>query len=121
MVFNKATFWIQMHDLPLSCINEDVGIQIGSTIGTVVECDVDEDGNGWGDVLRVFIEIDLLKAILRSRSINLKGKKLWVHFTYEKLSKLCFKCGRSCSMEIKGVVTRHGLNSVEMGYNFVLG
>lgn len=40
------------------------------------------------------MELDLRKAVARGRTTNLMGNKLWVPLTYEKLPKLCFKCGR---------------------------
>lgn len=53
-----------------------------------------EDGSGWGAVLRVFIEINLTKPLPRKRSINLKGNIVLIPLTYEKLPRLCIKCGR---------------------------
>lgn len=57
-------------------------------------CDVDVDGFGWGPVLRLCIEMDLQKPLARGHIINVRGTRLWVPLNYEKLSKLCFKCGR---------------------------
>lgn len=94
MPFDKEAFWVQMHNLSLAYMNDEIGHQIGDTIGKVLHCDVDENGNGWGQVLWVFIELDLQKAIPRGRPINIKGDKLWIPITYEKLPRLCFQCGR---------------------------
>lgn len=57
-------------------MNADISFQIRGSIGTAVECDVDEDGNAWGEVLLVRIEIDLLKTIYWGRTINVKGDRL---------------------------------------------
>lgn len=72
----------------------EIGNQIGATIGRVVAVDAKEDGIGWGNFLRVNIEIDLDKTISRGQTINLKGNRLCIPLKYEKLPKLCFKCGR---------------------------
>lgn len=69
-------------------------MQIGKSIGKVVERDIDEDGNAWGKVLQVRIKIDLLKTLSRGRTINIKGNRLWVPITYEKLPRVCFRCGK---------------------------
>lgn len=69
-------------------------MQIGAFIGRVKEVDVSGEGIEWGSHLRVKIELDLRKAIARGRTVNLEGNKLWVQLTYEKLPKICFKCGR---------------------------
>lgn len=49
--------------------------QIGKSIGKVVECDVDDDGNAWGKVLQICIEIDLMKTLYRGKIINVKGER----------------------------------------------
>lgn len=90
----REFFWLQMHDLPIACMNEEMGTFIGNTIGTVKECDVQNDGSGWDAVLRVLIELDIHKRITRGQTLNVKGIKTWAPLTYEKLLKNCFRCGR---------------------------
>ncbi|KAF5449950.1 hypothetical protein F2P56_030343 [Juglans regia] len=98
--FMQERFWIQFHNLPLSCMNEDRGRQLGNTIGVVEEVDVKEDGSGWGRYLRVMIVIDLQKPLARGRTINVRGEKLWIPVRYEKLPRFCFSCG--CLIHGKG-------------------
>lgn len=90
MVFTKESFWVQLHNLPLAYMNEDIGRQVGDTIGVVKDCDVQEDGFSWGKVFRMYMELDLHKPISWERILNLMGDKVWVPLTYEKLPKLCF-------------------------------
>ncbi|XP_042972906.1 uncharacterized protein LOC122304702 [Carya illinoinensis] len=92
-VFDKETFWMQIHNLPLGCMSLDWGTQIGKSVGKVIEVDVEEDGIGWGRSLRVKVELPLYKAIPRGRFINTDQSKQWVHFRYENLPKICFRCG----------------------------
>lgn len=94
MLFDKEAFWIQLHNLPLTCMNNEIRHQISDTIGKILECDVDEKGNGWGKVSRVLIELDLQRTIPHGRTLNVKGVKFWIPIIYEKLSRLCFHCGR---------------------------
>lgn len=72
MNFTKEPFWVQMHNFPIVCMNEDMETFIGTTIGEVKRCDVQNDGMAWG---RVLIEIDLLKPITRGQTLNIKGLK----------------------------------------------
>lgn len=48
MVFTKKSFWVQLHNLSLACMNEDVGRQVGDTIGVVKDYDVQEDALAGG-------------------------------------------------------------------------
>ncbi|XP_042958054.1 uncharacterized protein LOC122293569 [Carya illinoinensis] len=94
MNFDYEAFWVHLSNLSLACMNLEVGTQIGKTIGNVKEVDVREDGIGWGRYLRVKIELDLRKSIARGRTANVLGSRIWVPLSYEKLPKICFKCGR---------------------------
>jgi hypothetical protein len=91
MDFHKATFWIRMYHLPLSCMSNDVGFSIGSSVGVVKEVDVAKDGVGWGEFLRVQIILDLSKPLHRGRTIRVQDKFIWVSFKFEKIPKFCFK------------------------------
>lgn len=44
-------FWVQLHRLPMGCINCKIGEQIGNLIGRVVMVDVPYDRIGWGQFL----------------------------------------------------------------------
>lgn len=92
MSFDCEDFWVQMNNLSLACMNHEVGQQIGGTIGDVKGLDVREDGTGWGSY-RVRIGLNLKKAIVRGRTVNLLGEKMWIPLRYEKLPRMCFKCG----------------------------
>lgn len=71
MEFLKEIFWVQMHDLPIGCLNVEIGTHIGSTIGEVKACDADKDGSGWEKALRVLIEMDLQNPIPRGRTVRI--------------------------------------------------
>jgi hypothetical protein len=94
LVFNHSPFWIQAHDMPLICMNKNVGTKIGNSMGELLEVDVAGDGMGWGSYLRLRVNIDITKPLERGRALNLNGKTSWVEFKYEKLPLFCFRCGR---------------------------
>lgn len=81
-----------MYDLPIGCMNVKIGTQIGNTIEVVKNCDVNEEGSGWGKTLLVLIKVDLGKPINRGMPINILGNKHRIPF--EKLQCICFVCGR---------------------------
>lgn len=71
--FSTVAFWVNMHDLPIGCMNAKMRNYVGSTIGVVKECDVNKDGSRWGITLRVLIKMMLEKPISRGRFINVEG------------------------------------------------
>jgi hypothetical protein len=91
--FEKAAFWVRMFSLPLACMSREMGTRIGSTMGKVEEVEVDEDGIGWGEYLRVRIVLDLTKPLSRGRFLHIREKAIWITFKYEKIPRFCFKCG----------------------------
>ncbi|XP_042950147.1 uncharacterized protein LOC122282243 [Carya illinoinensis] len=92
--FDRASFWVQFHNLPLLGMNKECGEKLGSTIEEVEEVEVDEDDVGWGRSLRVKIPLDLKKPLARGRTIFLHGIKVWIPVKYEKIPSFCFTCGR---------------------------
>ncbi|GLT62155.1 hypothetical protein SLA2020_348130 [Shorea laevis] len=92
--FSHSPFWIQIHDMPLVCMNREVGLKIGASMGEVIDIVVGRDGAGWGRSLRVRIMLDVTKPLERGRALRLDGKSVWVSFKYEKLPIFCFQCGR---------------------------
>ncbi|KAF5459673.1 hypothetical protein F2P56_019600 [Juglans regia] len=70
MNFDQECFWIQMLNLPLSCMMLGMGEQIGDSVGTVKGVDVHEHELAWGRVLRVQISCDLKKPLARGRTIE---------------------------------------------------
>ena len=96
ITFDKASFWIRMHQMPLGCMGREVGHKIGSTVGIVEEVDTDVGGVGWGEYLRVKISLDLTKPLARGRKMKLEGNSIWIPFKYERLPKFCFQCGVIC-------------------------
>jgi hypothetical protein len=48
MQFTQSPFWIQVHDMPLICMNKGVGTKIGESLGILKDVDEARDGGGWG-------------------------------------------------------------------------
>jgi hypothetical protein len=76
MDFSKSPFWIQIHDLPLVCMNREVGLKIGASIGEVEDVKAVRDGGGWSRGLRVRIQVDLAKPLERGRALKFNGKQV---------------------------------------------
>lgn len=75
-------------------MNRKVGEQIGLSLGKVLDVDVPGDDIGWRRFLRVRVEVELRKAMARERTLNLNHRSMCVPVKYEKLPKICFRCGK---------------------------
>nr|POE57687.1 hypothetical protein CFP56_13948 [Quercus suber] len=71
--FFGVNFWVQMHNLPPTSLNQATGEAIGNSIGKVIDvADPEDDGEG-GEFLRVRISIDITKPLPRCRKLWSKG------------------------------------------------
>ncbi|GMY19573.1 hypothetical protein FCV25MIE_14812 [Fagus crenata] len=93
--FTHSMFWIRVYNLPILSMVHEVGEDIGNNIGRLVEVDVPENGIGWGRFLRIRVELDVTKPLLRGKILEGDdGKPFWVDFRYEHLPIFCYRCGR---------------------------
>ena len=93
MGFELATFWIQVHDLPLRFRNRRVAEKLCEVLGTVNHEEQETDLLGVRFV-RVRVTLNISKPLCRGRVITLEdGKDLWIPFKYERLPNLCYRCG----------------------------
>ncbi|KAL0007500.1 hypothetical protein SO802_009002 [Lithocarpus litseifolius] len=68
--FTKASFWIQIHDLPLWRKNRANAEAIGTTLGTLEQVDISSTGECQGRYIRVRVNIDISKPLCRGRFVN---------------------------------------------------
>ena len=89
-----SPFWIQIHNLPLKCTTSGTGKAIGAKIGEVLEVDVPEKGVQWGKYLKVGVNVDMMKKLVRGKKVCIEeGGSRWVYFKYERLPNFCYRCG----------------------------
>ena len=94
MSFLVLPVWVQVWGLPFDLINEEVGQDIGSGLGHVVEVDCKAIAFDQARFLRIRIEISLTKPIRRGAPIiSLEGDEVRVASKYERLVRLCYNCG----------------------------
>lgn len=90
--FDTKLFWVQLHNLPIHYMKHSYGELIGSSIGKIMDIDVDINDTGWGSLLHVWLELSLMKPLARGCKISITGEDSWIPVRYEKLSKFCFGC-----------------------------
>jgi hypothetical protein len=96
MNFNKATFWVQIHRVPLLCMTADIVRFLGEMIGEVKDVDGGKTGDCVGKYVRVRVVINVntpLRRILRVDVMG-DGSESMMLLRYERLPDHCFQCGR---------------------------
>ena len=91
--FDKASFWVQVHNIPIRYRNISVAEDICDSIGQVHRSAENTEGGG-GSYMRVRVTLDVYQPLCRGRVIKLEdGEKIWVSFKYERLPNICYWCG----------------------------
>ncbi|TXG69525.1 hypothetical protein EZV62_004460 [Acer yangbiense] len=93
--FNKADFWIQIHEVPIMCMNRRIARWLADQLGEVVEIP-SKSRECWGKYMRVKVRIDIskpLKQWLRFKP-GATDEIIMVGLKYERLPDFCFACGR---------------------------
>ena len=60
--FSHVSFWVQLHNVPLMCMQINTVREMGSKIGRVEDLATDETGDCFGEYIRVRISIDITKG-----------------------------------------------------------
>ena len=59
-----------------------------------MEVDVTKSGVKWGKYLRVRVQLDVTKKLIRGKKIAVEGgEQRWISFKYERLPNFCYRCG----------------------------
>lgn len=83
---------MQLHSFPVGCKTEKVSKDIGNSISTYIHSDRRNFYLLWSEYMHIRVTINVLK-----RKVQVKVPKAsqeWVLFKYEKLSTLCYFCGK---------------------------
>ena len=91
LVFDRACFWLQVHNLPLGNLKMRVAKEIVSVVGEVVQSVENSDEYEGSNFVRVRVSIDITKPLSRRRKIRKSnGEESWVSFKYERLPNFCY-------------------------------
>ena len=93
--FNRVSFWVQIHGLPMMSQTKEAGMRIGETLGMVEKVDVEEKGFCRGSYLRIRVSLDITLPLCRGCTVRMgESGKIWVDFKYERLPIFCYWCGK---------------------------
>ena len=88
LVFDKALFWVQVHDIPACFISKKVAESIWETIGEVQRSPESTDDDG-GNFIQERFTVDITLPLCRGRVFKLEnGEKSWICFQYERCGRL---------------------------------
>ena len=75
-------------------MNKDVGGRVANEIGELITVDVSQNGLAWGPFLRIRVNIDITKPLMRAKMMRIEGLDVgWIYFQYERLPIFCYRCG----------------------------
>ncbi|TXG54013.1 hypothetical protein EZV62_019269 [Acer yangbiense] len=111
--FRYVPFWIQLHNLPLACLNREIGLHLGGLVGQVKEIDAGESGECVGQFIRIRVLIDVMNPLKRGLRVALGDdeKVNEVMICYERLPNFCYYCGkighlvRDCPLNTKEITS----------------
>nr|POF14567.1 hypothetical protein CFP56_36741 [Quercus suber] len=114
-----SPFWVQIYNLPLKSMTRESGIEIGAKIGRVLDVDVPENGVHWGKFLRVRVQIDATKRLVRGKRVTIEGGES------RRGGREPVKIGEEVRPEIRPEPSTHGMETLrrrdmpELGENHV--
>ncbi|KAH9728008.1 hypothetical protein KPL70_008866 [Citrus sinensis] len=90
--FTHTTFWVQLHNIPIMCMNKEAIQKLGEKIGTVKKVETDEAGECIGQFARARISIDISQPLKKIVFLQQADGKTPMPILYEKLPDFCFYC-----------------------------
>ena len=115
--FSHASFWVQIHNVPIMCMNEKTIREFGKEIGKVEEVGTNAEGECIGKYARLRVSVDVTKPLVKILSLEPeedervveigdmekesceaeqgdgKKKEIFMPVLYEKLPDFCYVCG----------------------------
>lgn len=91
--FSKSPIWIQVWHVPIHWLSIETGRNIGGMLGYVHDMIIMDAGERDERHLKIQVEVDLTKPLVRGTMLKYKMVKCWVEFRYEQLPTFYFYCG----------------------------
>ncbi|KAE8791856.1 hypothetical protein D1007_33639 [Hordeum vulgare] len=95
VVFDRLAIWARITKLSTRLMRAARGIEIAKPIGNVIRVEADDLGRCWGPYMRIRVEVDVQKPLLRYVTVissRLQSSATY-EVKYERLPLYCFSCG----------------------------
>ncbi|KAK6126693.1 hypothetical protein DH2020_039562 [Rehmannia glutinosa] len=115
--FKTIDLWVQLWGIPCHWTSIEIGMKIGTKFKSVKDIIIPETGSSVGRHIKILVEVDLEKPLMRGTNLKLDGETYWISFKYENFQSFCFTCGlighteRSCQNRKEDL----GRNSLKEG------
>lgn len=95
VVVNVMPIWARFYDVPPLMLSEEVGRELGSRLGKVLQVDADKYGKIFSEFVRVRVEHNVNKPLQRKiKTRELGDDELFVlELKYERAPRFCMYCG----------------------------
>ena len=74
--FQYSPFWNQVFNIPIKSMNSCVGTRIANEIGVPILVDAPKNGLAWGLFLRIRVDVDITKPLMRGKMIQIEGAEI---------------------------------------------
>lgn len=92
--FSRVQMWAQVHSLSLEMFNPQNANSIGDSIGRCLRVEEAQIMHQ-RTFLRLQVEIDMAEPLVPGfRWVDSRGQDKWASIKYERLTDLCYGCGR---------------------------
>ncbi|KAK3193163.1 hypothetical protein Dsin_024473 [Dipteronia sinensis] len=93
IAFDQVGIWVQIHNIPIMCMNRRTARRLADQIGVVIEIPTDSK-ECWGRFIRVKIQVDILKSLKRWLRLKLDRSEniTVVSLKYERLLEFHYAC-----------------------------
>lgn len=92
--FSHASFWIQIHNVPLMCMDTSIIRELGARVRRVEDIGTNAHGECFGEFVRIRVSVDITKPLKKLIVLKQEGEEdIPMPVVYERLPDFCFCCG----------------------------